>query len=134
MESERDRREAIIAFQKSVTLDPANDEAASHLVQLLKREGRSDDASKLENALLARWQKRSAQSQVTVMTDEVDSFEKATPLSASLHEAMEKADAGKYEEALAILDRLLPTIRDPAIEEQTRAFREQVAGMKAKKK
>jgi tetratricopeptide (TPR) repeat protein len=134
MESERDRRDAIIAFQKSVKLDPANEEAAFHLVQLLKREGRSDDASKLEDALLARWQKRSAHSQVTVMNDEVGSFEKATPLSAALHEAMEKADAGKYDEALAILDRLLPTIRDPAIEEQTRAFREQVAGMKKGKK
>jgi Flp pilus assembly protein TadD len=134
MESERDRRDAIIAFQKSVKLDPANEEAAFHLVQLLKREGRSEDASTLEDALLTRWQKRSAQSQVTVMSDEVGSFEKATPLSASLHEAMEKAYDGKHDEALAILDRLLPTIRDPAIEEETRAFREQVAGMKAKKK
>lgn len=38
---------------------------------------------------------------------------------ASLHEAIAKSDAGKYDEALAILDRLLPIIRDPAIEEQT---------------
>ena len=68
------------------------------------------------------------------MAAEVDRFETATDFSASLHEAMAKVDARKYDEALAILDRLLPTIWDPAIEEQTRAFREQVAAMKAKKK
>ena len=68
------------------------------------------------------------------MLAEVDRFETATDLGAALHEAMAKTDTGQYDEALAILDRLLPTIRDPAIEEQTRAFREQVAGMKAKRK
>jgi Tfp pilus assembly protein PilF len=134
MQSERDRAAAIAAFQKSVGLDPANDVAAFHLAQLLEREGRSDEARKLEQARLARMNARSAQIESTVMLAEVDRLETATPLSASLHEAIEKADAGKYDEALAILDRLLPTIRDPAIEEQTRAFREQVAGMKVKKK
>lgn len=134
LESDIDRPAAIAAFQKSVELEPANDEVSFHLVQLLAREGRSDDARKLANALLARTQERSAQSQPTVMDAKVDRFETATDLSASLHEAIAKADSGKYDEALAILDRLLPTIRDPAIEEQTRTFREQVAGMKAKKK
>jgi Flp pilus assembly protein TadD len=134
LENEREGAAAIAAFRKSLELEPANDEASSHLADLLVREGRFDDARKLAKARLARTQERSTQSQPTVMLAEVDRFETATDLSASLHEAMEKADAGKYDEALAILDRLLPTIRDPAIEEQTRAFREQLAGMKAKKK
>ncbi|HEX6097628.1 MAG TPA: tetratricopeptide repeat protein [Thermoanaerobaculia bacterium] len=130
----RDRPAAIAAFQKSVELEPANDEAASQLARLLAREGRHDDARKLAQARLARTHERSVHSEGTVMLAEVDRFETATEFSASLHEAIAKADAGKYDEALAILDRLLPTIRDPAIEEQTLAFREQVAGMKAKKK
>jgi tetratricopeptide (TPR) repeat protein len=134
MESERDRAAAIAALRKSVELEPANDEASFHLVQLLAREGRHDDARKLEKARLARTHERAAQTQPTVMLAEVDRFETATDLGASLHEAIAKADAGQYDEALAVLDRLLPTIRDPAIEEQTRAFREQVEGRKAKKK
>lgn len=133
-ESDRDRAAAIAAFQKSIELDPANDEASFHLVQLLTRDGRSDDARKLEQARLARTYERAAQIQATVLLAEVDRLETATELGASLHEAIAKFDSGKYDEALAVLDRLLPTIRDPAIEEQTRAFREQVEGMKAKKK
>jgi tetratricopeptide (TPR) repeat protein len=131
---DRERPAAIAAFQKSVELEPANDEAASQLAKLLAREGRYDDARKLAKARLARMQERFAGSEGTVMLAEVDRFETATDFSASLHEAIAKVDAGKYDEALAVLDRLLPTIRDPAIEEQTLAFREQVAGMKAKKK
>lgn len=134
LKNDRERATAIAAFRKSVALDPANDEASHHLIRLLARDGRGDEARKVANAMHARTRERSARTEVTVMLAEVDRFETATDLSASLHEAMEKADTGKYDEALAILDRLLPTIRDPAIEEQTRAFREQVAGTKAKKK
>lgn len=133
-DSDRDHSLAITAFRKTLELEPENDEASLHLRQLLTREGRSDDARKLEQARLARTYERAAQIQATVLLAEVDRFETATELGASLHEAIAKADTGMYDEALAILDRLLPTIRDPAIEEQTRAFREQVAGMKAKKK
>jgi Flp pilus assembly protein TadD len=134
LENDNERAAAIAAFQKSLELEPANDEAAFQLTRLLTREGRFGDARKLANARLARTQERSAPIEGTVMLAEVDRFETANDLGASLHEAITQADAGKYDEALATLDRLLPTIRDPAIEEQTRAFREQVAGMQAKKK
>lgn len=134
LQTDRDRAEAIAALEKSVELEPANDEAAFQLAQLLTREGRHEDARKVTNARLARAQERSAQSKVTVLVAEVDRFETANDLGASLHEAIAQADAGQYDEALATLDRLLPTIRDPAIEEQTLAFREQVAGMQANKK
>lgn len=134
LENDGERAAAIAALRKIIELEPANDEASFQLAQLLVREGRHDEARKLTEARLARARERSAQSQPTVMLAEVDRLETATDLGASLHEAIAKADAGQYDEALAVLDRLLPTIRDPAIEEQTRAFRQQVAGMKAKKK
>lgn len=132
--SDSDRAAAIAAFQRSIELEPANDAASFHLANLLAREGRYADARKLREARLARAPERSAQSQPTMMLAEVDRYEAATDLEASLQEAIAKTDSGQYDEALAILDRLLPTILDPAIEEQTRAFREQVEGMKAKKK
>jgi cytochrome c-type biogenesis protein CcmH/NrfG len=134
MGSDGERAAGIAALEKSVELEPANDEASFYLAQLLVRESRYDDARKLAKAVLARTHDQSMQRYVGSMLADVDRIEASNRIVDAINEAVTRANAGKYEEALAILDGVLPAIQDAAMLQEARAFREQVASrVKGKK-
>ncbi len=134
MGSDGERAAGIAALEKSVELEPANDEASFYLAQLLARESRYDDARKLAKTVLARTHDQSMQGHVGNMLAEVDRIEAANRIVDAINEAVTNANAGRYEAALAILDAVLPAIQDAAMLQEARSFREQVASrVKGKK-
>lgn len=129
-----DRKAGIAALEKALELAPGNAEAMFYLAQLYTSASRYDEARKLAKAALERTHEPATQRQITAMLTAIDRFEAEQRVMTSINDAVAKANSGKYEEALAILDRVLPTIEDAETQQQTKAFREQVAGrVKGKK-
>jgi tetratricopeptide (TPR) repeat protein len=130
-----DRAAGIAALEKALELAPGNHEAMFYLAQLYAGTSRYDEARKLAKTVLARTHEPTMQRQVTAVLTAIDRSEAEQRVMTPINHAVAKANSGNYEEALAILDRVLPTIESAEMQQQTKAFREQVAGrMKGKKK
>lgn len=118
----------IAALEKSLALAPGDDEAAFYLAQLYANNGRGDDAARLVHRLetsptLLPPMKEHLRS----MLDYLDRASNHERVVSTLNNAMAKANEGKFAEALTIVDALLPSIDDPAILEQAKQFRAEVA-------
>ncbi|HYK02144.1 MAG TPA: tetratricopeptide repeat protein [Thermoanaerobaculia bacterium] len=132
---EGDRAAGIAALEKSLALAPGNDEATFYLAQLYAHASRFEEARKLARAVLARTKDEPMQRHLTTMLAQVDRFEAQNRALSAINDAVTKANSGRYQEALVIIDRVLPTIEDAELQQQTRALREQVASqVKPKKK
>ncbi|HEX8617645.1 MAG TPA: tetratricopeptide repeat protein [Thermoanaerobaculia bacterium] len=129
------RAEGIAALEKSLALAPGNEEATFYLAQLYANEGRHDEARTLARPLAARTKDASIKSFLTMMLTELDRIDGANRITTAVNEAISKANARRYEEALAILDAVIPTIDDEEMLKHTRDFRTEIAAqLKAKKK
>lgn len=64
----------------------------------------------------------------------VDSLEGARANGAALEQAMQKANEGKFDEALAIVDATLPRITDADTKEAAERFRDDILAAKKRKK
>lgn len=124
----------IAALEKSLALAPGNDEATFYLMQLYGRAGRYSEARKLGTELLARTGEPQMQQFIRRALDQMTSIETADATATRINEAIAKANAGRHEEALAIVDALLPTITEPSMLEHAKQFRAQLAEYAARKK
>ena len=114
--SDDDPAPGIAALEKSLALLPSQDAAAVNLVRLYVRVGRQADAQKLfdtsvaasTNADIVRLG-REALARQQKIADEKANLDKQL---AVVEEAMAKASAGEYAAALAIIDAVLPEIKD----------------------
>jgi Flp pilus assembly protein TadD len=167
--AEGDMKLGIAALERSLKLDPGQEDAAANLAQLYIREGRRDEARKLlEQPPLADDVKASRLVRDALLADDArraveliragkeaegtEALTKIVPqvhdpiLRAQIEQSLTKLQQGseeqqqirelnrarsyavnrQWKEALEIVDRLLPAIRDASLREQVVAFRKQV--------
>lgn len=128
----------IAALEKSLELDPQNEQAAFYLATLWVVDGRIAAARKLAQALLARTTDQTLKGQITKVLASMDLLESATALTkarqsadqalAWLSEAVDKANAGKISEALALIDAALPGLPTERARNQALLLRDKLTG------
>ncbi|HEX6096487.1 MAG TPA: tetratricopeptide repeat protein [Thermoanaerobaculia bacterium] len=131
----------IAALEKSLELDPQNEEAVFYLAQLWAADGRIAAARKLAQLLLARTSDKTLQGQITNVLSSLDRLESAQALTkarqamqsadqalAWLSEAVDKANAGKITEALALIDAALPALPTERARNQALLLRDKLTG------
>ena len=124
----------IAALEKTLALTPGDDRSAFHLAQLYATANRAADAVKLVQRL-----EQSAHldaDQKAYLRSIADHFDRAAvheKIVASMNDAIAKANAGRYEEAVAIVDAILPSIVDADAREEAQKFRDEVAARVKKK-
>jgi hypothetical protein len=99
-------------------------------LESLGHERKVTEARELANALLARTTNESLKQYLTEFLRDLDRMAAAE----RLNRAITQANAGQYGEALQMLDAVLPEITDPAMLEEAKKFRAEVAARVAKKK
>jgi hypothetical protein len=114
--SEDDPAPGIAALENSLALLPGQEDAAINLITLYVRTGRQDDAQKLFDSAIARSSNpdsvrmgREALTRPQRLAEEKLTQEMQL---AMIEDAMAKATAGKYTEALKIIDEVLPQVKD----------------------
>lgn len=118
----------IAALEKSLALAPGDDEAAFYLAQLYANNGRGDDAARLVHRLeTSPTLPTPMKEHLRSMLDYLDRASNHERVVSAMNDAVAKANDGKYAEALTIVDALLPSIEDPAMLEQAKQFRAEVA-------
>ncbi len=131
---ESDVAPGIAALEKSLALAPGHDEATFYLVQLYGRAGRYAEARTAGTALLSRTSEPTIRQFIRSQLEHINEVESANAITTRMNEAVAKANRGKHDEALAIVDATLPTITDPAMLQHAKEFRNQLAEIAAKKK
>ena len=104
--TDEDPAAGIRALERSLALAPDGVDAAFYLVQLYAREGRRADARKLVDTVLSR----GAQQEQLDFAREVLRFADRNANIRVLNDAIAKANAGHRDEAVAIIDRLIPQL------------------------
>lgn len=112
------RAAGIAALEKSLHLDPTSKEAIFYLVQLWAADGNFTGARELAKALLAQTADKTLKEQITGVLASIDRLEGARILRDAqasaghsmklIAEAIDLVNAGKYKEALALVDEALP--------------------------
>lgn len=119
-----DRASGIAALEKSLDLDPDDEESAFYLAQLWSADGRNHrTVRRLAEALLARTTNDALKGPLTSML-----------AVASINEAVEKANAGHYVEALMLVDAALPAIQDEEARRQAHIVRDMIATEAARRR
>ncbi len=118
----------IAALEKSLQLAPADGHAAFHLAALYRDAGRLQDAARLIETVLAHSGTREQLEQArSWLIDGDPRVEAAVRADHTIWEVAEIAKAGRYAEALAILEKILPDIEDPETAKLARQMREDLA-------
>jgi tetratricopeptide (TPR) repeat protein len=131
--STEDLAAVIAALEKGLGVTPAEDEGAFVLAQLYANSDRHEDAKRLIRRL-ERSTDGQVQSGARALGEHLDRASAHNRNVNAINEAVTKANAGQFAEALAIVEAALPSITDPAMLEHARKFREQLAAMAKKKK
>jgi tetratricopeptide (TPR) repeat protein len=132
-----DRAAGIAALKKSLELDKTNEEAMIYLAQLWANDGRIAEARKLAQALLARTTDKTLQEQISRVLSAIDARESALLLQKAqasadhslklISEAVALVNAGKYKEALALVDAALPGLPNERSRQKARELRDLIA-------
>ncbi|HYK05932.1 MAG TPA: tetratricopeptide repeat protein [Thermoanaerobaculia bacterium] len=121
-----DRAAGIAALKKSLELDPNGEEAAFYLAQLWAAEGHIAPARKLAQSLLARTTSDSMKEQITSVLALIDMQEAAEEAVALLTRAAERLNAGRYIEALVLIDTALPKLPNEKTRTQALTLRDTI--------
>lgn len=97
-------------------------------VETLMRAEKPSEALTLARSVLQRATDPSLRDHLSGLIRELEKFDDWTRVTDALRNASKQAGDGKYAEALTILDRILPSITDPAMLAEAQKFRAQVAG------
>lgn len=100
--------------------------ADAHEAERLAMSNQVEEASALAHSILAKTKDPSLTTQVNALLAQIDQFTVMRAAVQSLNDAIAKANAGKFSEALAIVDGVLPTITDPEVEQQAKTFRDEL--------
>ncbi|MFL6248298.1 MAG: tetratricopeptide repeat protein [Thermoanaerobaculia bacterium] len=118
----------IAALEKSLALAPGDDEAAFYLAQLYANAGRRDEAARLVHRLESSpTLSPSMKNHLRAILEFLERAANHDRAVAALNDAIAKANAGQYSEALALVEALLPSITDPDLLRQARKFRDDIA-------
>ena len=98
-------------------------------LETLGHERKVKEATELANGLLARTTNASLKQYLTDFLRDLDRVAAAD----RINRAITQANAGRYGDALKMLDDVLPEINDPAMLEEAKKFRAEVAARMAKK-
>jgi Flp pilus assembly protein TadD len=116
----------IAALERSLALVPGDVNAAFNLVQLYARAGRFAAAKRLIDTVLAS----GATSEMTAFARESLRVATTNASIARINDAIEKANAGRYAEASAILDAVFPELDDAEMLMRVSELRGLLARMK----
>lgn len=118
----------IAALEKSLALRPGDEQSAFHLAQVYANAGRAAEAVKLvrrlEESTTLDADKKAYLRTIEEHFDRTAAQEK---IVASMNEAITKANAGRFQEALDMVDAILPSIVDAKLRAEAERFREAVA-------
>ena len=132
--STADLATGIAALEKSLALAPGDDEAAFYLAQLYANYGRRDDAARLVHRLeKSPTLSPSMKTHLASILDYLERAENQERVVTTMNDAIARANEGKFAEALAIVEALLPSIEDPQMLEQAQKFRDDVAKLVKKR-
>lgn len=131
---ERDRAPGIAALNKAIDLNPRAYEAAFYLMQLWANDGRLAPARKLGESLREMEIPETMQEQLASLLVWIDNREATMRALPSIDQAVDKANAGKYVEALALVDAVLPGLREENVLKRVRELRGEIAALAAKQK
>jgi tetratricopeptide (TPR) repeat protein len=98
-----------------------------HDMEALANEGKVKEALVIARAALEKTTNPSLVNHLRSTIASMETWDAADSAANALNDAVAKANGGKYAEALAIVDGLLPSITDPDILEKAKQFRDQVA-------
>jgi tetratricopeptide (TPR) repeat protein len=103
-------------------------------VETLTNNGKVKEGLALAKATLEKATDPFYVTQLREMIDTIESWDADETARATLNDAVMMANAGKFAEALAVVDQLLPTITDAQTLQKTKEFRDQVAERARRKK
>jgi len=121
--SNEDPAPGIAAFEKSLELAPGDVNTAFQLVQLYARADRPADGQRLIDTVLSRGAK---QQQLDFARDMVRRAN-ANAGIRRINDAIHKANDGKVEEAVAMLDEILQQVDDPDVQSKVKEIRAELA-------
>jgi len=98
-----------------------------HDMESLANEGKVKEALVIARAALEKTTNPALVEHLRSTIASMETWDAADSAANALNDAVAKANGGKYAEALAIVDGLLPSITDPDILEKAKQFRDQVA-------
>jgi len=103
-------------------------------VETLANSGKVKEGLALAKATLEKASDPFYVMQLREMIETMESWDAEETARNTLNDAVIMANAGKYAEALAVVDELLPTITDAQMLQKTKEFRDQVAERAKRKK
>ncbi|PYQ26353.1 MAG: hypothetical protein DMF56_24685 [Acidobacteria bacterium] len=103
-------------------------------VETLTNSGKVKEGLALAKATLEKATDPYLMLQLREMIDTIESWNAEESARNTLNDAVVMANAGKYAEALAVVDEILPTITDAQMQQKAREFRDQVVERAKRKK
>ena len=103
-------------------------------VDRLLQSNQVEEGTALARTILAKTKNQALIAQLNAVIAQADEFTVMRAAVQALNDAISKANAGKYAEALDIVDRVLPVITDAEVEKQARTFRDEVTKRMGRKK
>lgn len=126
--STEDVTPGIAALKRSLALAPGEDEAAFYLAQLYANNGSRDEAARLVHRLEnSPTLSSSMKVHVRSVREYLDRADDQERIASTMNDAVAKANAGRFAEAITIIDALLPSITDPQMLEHAKKFRDEIA-------
>ena len=118
----------IAALEKGLELAPGNYGAIVLLASLYRDAGRGADATKLMATLdLSSNVDEKMKAYLDSIVRDFDTESTHARIVTAMNDAITKADAGQYQEALALVDAILPSIVDGESRDAAMKFREDVS-------
>ena len=102
--------------------------------QTLMQQDRMDEAAPILRAVLKSTTNDGLKSRIASLLSTYEGHNAAERQAAQINQAIELANHGKFGEALALIDALLPQITDPELRENTQNMREEMAKASKQKK
>lgn len=92
----------------------------------LGRAGKHAEAAEIMKSVAAQTTNEELKERITEQLTSIDRIDTANGQVSDFQRAVEKANAGKFKEALALIDALLPTIKEPEVLAAAKDFRARV--------
>lgn len=102
--------------------------------QTLMQQGKMDDAVPLLRSVMSATSDSDLKSRIGSLLASYEGHNQAEQQAAEINQAIELANKGKFTEALALIDALLPSITDPELRENTQNMRDEMAKASKQKK
>jgi tetratricopeptide (TPR) repeat protein len=131
----KDLAPGIAALEKAIDLAPNAYEAAFYLAQLWANDGRLRASHKLATSLREMSSvPETMKGQLATLLTWIDDRESTLRALTTINKAVDKANAGKYVEALLLVDAALPDVREEEVRKRVLVLRDEMAAGVARTK